>query len=80
MTKDECLKKIDSMMVDVINYIPNEVKRLIASGGIDLDSYENNHEAPKILLAVALKNCHHQYTPLYQPGRGTMENLDHFYN
>jgi hypothetical protein len=49
---------------DFVGQIEKEAVRLAQSGGIDLESYENNFLAPKICLYVALLNMAEEYRPL----------------
>ena len=78
MTQAQALKKIRSMKRDVMKAIDAESIRLIRSGRIDLASYANDYEAPKVVLVVALENLALEYAPPYQ-GRThrDIKNLRH---
>ena len=71
----QTVKKVGEMAHDVERLLLAEVKRLIASGGIDLDSDET---APKVLLHVALQNIADQYCPLSSEGKRAARNLLYF--
>ena len=62
------------MILNLDEMLETEVKRLIVSGGIDLD----DETAPKVVLHVALKNIADQYRPLSAGGKKAASNLLHF--
>ncbi|MFH2034578.1 MAG: hypothetical protein ABIJ26_07780 [Candidatus Margulisiibacteriota bacterium] len=75
MTRNECVKKVDELLLQVKPFLVKEIIRLMNCGGIELGDYENDFEAPKVLLATALLNCHLRYVPLAEFGRADMRNL-----
>ena len=54
MTKAECFAKIRDLLEE--KYLLEECKRLLNSGGIDYERFENDYACPRIVLKVALKN------------------------
>jgi len=54
MTKVQARKKCKELAGKVKDDLVKKIEQLMASGGIDLDSYEDNYIAPRILLAAAL--------------------------
>lgn len=87
MTKEQCIKKIEKMIPDVIDFIAKEANRLLNSGAVDTDSYEDNFALPKIILIIALRNAAEQYMPLdgkdfkdgkrFRKERKEIKNLSH---
>lgn len=64
---------------NIIDELEREAKRLALSGGIDLASYnDDDYEAPKIALHVALLNIADRWLPLSSEGKAVAENLKHF--
>jgi len=63
MTRTQCKSKIRTMHKFVREYINEETDRLIASGGIDLESYENDFIAPKIILSAVLYKMAEKMVP-----------------
>jgi len=55
-----------------------EVERLLNSGGIDTEKFENNFRLPKILLHVALIHQVWQYKPLTKEDEKDARNLSNF--
>lgn len=84
MTREEFKMKIEELIDDeFIRHLKAECLRLGTSGGIDLEDYENNLRAPKMVLNVALENFSRQYTPpgnnfKNNPDSKTVKNLRHF--
>ena len=73
-TRSQTIDKIKEMILNLDEMLETEVKRLIVSGGIDLD----DETAPKVVLHVALKNIADQYRPLSAGGKKAASNLLHF--
>lgn len=78
MTKNQVLKNIRSMEKEMKETIKKECKKLLESGAVDYESYENNFRLPKMLLYVALRNTSSQYYPLTKEGRKEVKNLLNF--
>ncbi len=55
-------------------YLISESKRLLDSGGIDYDSFEDNYKVPRIVLRVAISNLVKQF-PVYKEEKAEAENL-----
>lgn len=69
---------ISSEDESILAYLERETERLVASGGIELDEFGDNYEAPKIVLNVALKNLAFQFSPLSANGKAAAKNLSRF--
>lgn len=78
MTKEQCLKKINSIMPDIKEYIRKESERLLNSGGVDIETYSQDFVLAKIVLVVVLKNLTDQYMPLHKYLHKEIKNLSCF--
>ncbi len=77
MTKKQCLDKIRSMLYADRKYVLKESERLLNSGGINYESFDNNYIMPRIVLKVALKNFMDQVA-LANGTEKDVKNLLHF--
>lgn len=79
MTKQQALDKIDKMIAE---YYPHKLReecaRLLESGGVDLEAYENDFRLPKIVLSTALKNEAWQFKPHTKEDQKAAKNLEVF--
>ena len=78
MTRKQAQKKLRSMMPDLRRYLFKETDRLAASGGIDLNRFDDDFIVPKILLTAALQNAAFQYGPYLDDHKKAVKNLSHF--
>lgn len=78
MTKAQAMRKYRMMKKDLHKALDKEVERLLNSGGIDPEKFENNFRLPKILLCAALHHQVFQYQPLSKEDRRDVTNLTHY--
>lgn len=79
MTRDQFVVKHHELVSEnLLEDVHKEVARLIDSGAIDLESYENDYVAPKLVLAQALKNVAESYAPLFNQHKKELANLSKF--
>ena len=78
MTNEQFEAKYLQLVMTSRAYLLKEGKRLLASGGIAPDSYEDSYLLPKIILTVALENSIEERQPLTQKGQHAVKNLRHF--
>lgn len=84
MTKEQFDQKLTELIdtpekhTTISHDVFSECQRLVNSGGIDLDAFEDTYEAAKIVLSVALKNLAYQWRPLSKEGKKIADNLEHF--
>ena len=62
-TQAQCFEKIQEIADHIGHLIKDEAARLMHTGGIDLDEYEDNYLAPQILIVVSLLNLAEKYIP-----------------
>jgi hypothetical protein len=79
MNKIQAIEKIKSLLPDLQEYLLERCNQLIASGGIDLESFNDDFQAPKIILtaatADAVEGC---YMPRDCHLRRLVSRLRHF--
>lgn len=78
MKKNQVIAKYRRMKKELHAGIDKEVERLLNSGGIDPEKFENNFRLPKILLCAALHHQVFQYQPNTKEDRSDVTNLTHF--
>ena len=78
MTKDQCMQKIDELLIDIPDYLRKRTEALFSSGGVDPKSYKDNFALPKILMHVALKDCANGFSPMSDKHRALIKNLENF--
>lgn len=80
MTHTQAMRKIRSMLPEVREQIIIEAERLLKSGGVDLESYDDNFVLPKIVLVAAMHKASRQWSPLSwdKASQKTLKNLSHF--
>jgi len=67
---------INEMIPDMNEWIENKAKYFLNSGGIDLESWENNYALPKAILCACLKDVIYQYSPVSPEGKDLIKNLE----
>ncbi len=75
MTMEECLSKIRNMIDE--DYLLEESERLLNSGGIDYEHFDNDYTCPRIVLKVALKNFSNQIATV-DGSKNDIKNLSYF--
>jgi len=78
MTKDQCMQKIDELLIDIPDYLRKRTEALLLSGGVDHEAYMDNFELPKMLMHVALKDCADGFPPMSDKHRALVKNLANF--
>ena len=66
-------RQLKAKTKELIKNSTKHIDKAIASGAIDLNSYEDNYILPKILLCALLKEEMHQYKPLGDDKKKTMQ-------
>jgi len=78
MTEAQFMVKYQELMPRVIEGLQNKAKELVASGAVDIESYEDNFLLPKIILAASLTDEAYQWTPPDKGGKAIVRKLAHF--
>lgn len=72
------MTRIHEMLSKSHTKIIEESERLLKSGGVNLESYDDDYLLPKIILYVALKNQAEQWKPFDKNALKDAKNLEHF--
>lgn len=81
ITKRQLKAKTKELIKNSTKHMVENIDKAIASGAIDLNSYEDNYILPKILLCALLKEEMHQYKPLGDDRKKTMQKeIDNIYS
>ena len=77
-TKRQIMDKFHELMSRSNEEALSECNRLLASGAIDLERYEDNYVLPKILATAILRKVSYSWEPLSKEGKQTVKNLVNF--
>ena len=79
-TKEQCLEKVAEMAAQISKRIREKAVQLLNSGGVDIESYENDYRLPKIILVACLEHEADSWRPLTEnkAARKAIANLRHF--
>lgn len=78
MTKNQFRTKTKQLKKEISKLIDNRVEKVINSGCVDFDSYENNFLLPKIFIAAMGDEIKFQFKPLSKEGIEEMKNMSFF--
>ena len=78
MTKEQFLTKIDEMSDTTASDMREKARKLLKTGAIDLDAWENDYRFPKIVMCALSKEAAYQWQPLTRPDRKEVSNIEHF--
>jgi len=79
MTKRQLRKKFNEVIRENNKMIKEKFERLLKSGAIDLDSWQDDFRLPKLIMCAMGKETQHQWKPLYDHCR-MMREVNNFYN
>jgi hypothetical protein len=80
VTKEQFAARYQQLLddPDFMDFFNRYARKILLSGAIDLEAYENDYRLPKIVLCSALKEASFQYTPLSKDDKKTLKNLEYF--
>jgi hypothetical protein len=80
MTKQQFQAKFQDLIDsdDFTTFINKRAKELLNSGAVDLDTFDDDYQLPKIVLCAVLKDLTWQYMPLTQESKKLVKNLERF--
>lgn len=61
MTKEEFIMRVAEMIPDLTSLVMDRARKLMDSGAIDLEEWENNYRLPKIFMQAMGKEITAQY-------------------
>ena len=79
MTKEQVQQKTRELITESANHMCKNIDRILSSGSIDIEGYEDNYLLPKMMLCALLKEEIHQYKPLSRD-RQMDKDIDNMYN
>jgi hypothetical protein len=74
----EVTKRIKEMLPDVTTSILKQAERLLNSGAVSLEDYEDDYQLPKIILTACLSEIADSYKPHDKTDIKTVNNLRYF--
>lgn len=78
MTKTQFRKKTKALKRDISRLIDDRIEKVIKSGAIDFDKYENNYLLPKIFLSAMGSVIKYQFKPFNKEDQQEVKNLGLF--
>lgn len=78
MTANQLRKKVKELQRENNKATLKRVEKIITSGAIDLDSWEDDFRLPKICMSAICKEMSNQWMPFGDSDKKEVENLGHF--
>ena len=75
MTKAQFKQKAKQLKKEVNKLIDTRIDKVIQSGAVDFDKYENNYLLPKIFISAIGSEIENQFMPLTKESRKEQKNL-----
>lgn len=75
MEKTDLMRKLDYLLIRLRADMVDNIKKIVDSGCVDIDTAENNYELPCEIFAAVLKREVDQYTPVSKSGKKEVENI-----
>lgn len=73
-TRRNITKRTNELIKNLNKYIKEDVKKLLDSGAINLDEYEDNYKLPKMMIAAILeRQAEKVYRPPYPTRKDSKE-------
>lgn len=73
-TRRNITKRTNELIKNLNKYIKEDVKKLLDSGAINLDEYEDNYKLPKMMIAAILeRQAEKEYHPPYPTRKDNKE-------
>ena len=78
MKREDVISKVQELIAINNDDMMIQVDKILKSGAINLDDFDNNYFLPKIILSALLLSAHNQYLPLSSEGRAEVRNINKF--
>lgn len=78
MTHDEFRQKVHELKGEVSKLIDNRMEKIIKSGCIDFEAYDNDYILPKIFISAVGSEIEHQFKPYSPNDIRSVNNMKHF--
>ena len=79
MTRTQLRLKIGELILESNNMIWEKLEKLLKSGAIDLDSWEDDYRLPKHIMCAMGREISFQWKPL-SDDKKAKKQIDQFYN
>ena len=74
ITRRNVTKRTNELIRDLNKYIKEDVKKLLDSGAVNLDEYDDNYRLPKMMIAAILeRQVKKNYRPPYPTRKDNKE-------
>ena len=77
MTKEEFIMRVAEMIPDLTSLVMDRARKLVNSGAIDLEEWDNNYRLPKIFMQAMGKEIASQYRTT-EKDMETVNNISRF--
>ncbi len=78
MTKTQFRKRTKQLKLSVARLIDDRIEKVIKSGCLDLDAYEDNYLLPNIFMSAIGKEIEFQFRPPSKKMQKESRNISHF--
>jgi hypothetical protein len=78
MTKTQLRKKFNELKKENTKWINDNFEKVLKSGALDLDSYDNDFRLPKVIMCAMLQRLSDQWAPFDKQLKKDVANLKYF--
>lgn len=78
MTYQEFWSKYNELKAQIDDHLRDEAKRILSSGSIDREAYDDDYQLPKIILTAALLHEADSWSPITRAGKRAVKNIGNF--
>ena len=78
MTREQFIDKMNILFDSVTKGMPKDLEKLLASGGVDYESADNDFLLPRKILQAILKEEQFQHKPLSEDKK-TKKEIESYY-
>lgn len=77
-TKQATEQKTNELLDKAVEMAKSKIKKALNCGAVDVESYDDDYELPKIILHAVMKSMVDETMPLYPANRKESNNLYQF--
>ena len=78
MTEQQFKNKVNDLKDQINKLIDNRIERILQSGCVDLNDFEDNYILPKIFIYAVAEEIKFQFKPLYKEHLKEAKNMINF--
>ena len=75
MTEQQFLEKVQILVDNLPAYIMTEARKILKSGAVNLEKYENNYRLPKNFVSAMGAEIEFQHAPISAADKREVRNL-----